>query len=80
MVRPGIRVTEVVMATDPVCGMEVDPAKAAATSEYKGHPYYFCAEGCARKFNADPGKYLGGTKEPVAPPGKQGFWSRLLKG
>jgi len=28
---------------DPVCGMDVDPAKAAGTSEYQGTTYYFCA-------------------------------------
>ena len=36
------------MATDPVCKMEVQEAKAAATSEYKGKKYYFCAVGCKR--------------------------------
>ncbi|MDI3548277.1 MAG: hypothetical protein PWR10_1929 [Halanaerobiales bacterium] len=32
------------MAKDPVCGMEVDPDKAAATYDYQGKTYYFCAE------------------------------------
>ena len=31
------------MAIDPVCKMEVEESKAAATSEYKGKKYYFCA-------------------------------------
>ena len=44
---------------DPVCGMQVDPAKAAGTSEYQGQTYYFCAVGCKTKFDADPGKYAG---------------------
>ena len=26
------------MAKDPVCNMQVDEQKAAATSNYKGHP------------------------------------------
>lgn len=30
---------------DPVCKMQVDEAKAAAKSEYKGQTYYFCAAG-----------------------------------
>ncbi len=34
------------MAIDPVCKMEVEESKAAATSEYKGKKYYFCAVGC----------------------------------
>ena len=46
------------MAIDLVCKMEVDPATAAATSEYKGKHYYFCAPGCKRAFDADPERYL----------------------
>jgi len=40
--------------------MEVEPAKAAATSEYQGQTYYFCAPGCKRSFDQDPEKYLKG--------------------
>jgi len=50
------------MAKDPVCGMEVDEKKAAATSKYKGVTYYFCALGCKRAFDSDPEKYLKGAK------------------
>ena len=50
------------MAKDPVCGMDVDEKTAAATSEYKGKVYYFCALGCKRAFDADPEKYLAGEK------------------
>ena len=46
------------MAKDPVCGMEVDEKKAAATSVYQGKTYYFCAVGCKRAFDKDPEKYL----------------------
>jgi Cu+-exporting ATPase len=46
------------MAKDPVCGMEVDPKKAAAESNYKGQMVYFCAVGCKQKFDANPEKYL----------------------
>lgn len=45
---------------DPVCKMDVDPATAAAKSEYKGKTYYFCAVGCKKTFDADPEKYIGG--------------------
>jgi YHS domain-containing protein len=51
------------MAKDPVCGMEVDESKPAATTEYKGKEYYFCAPGCKTAFEADPEKYLGGEKK-----------------
>lgn len=43
---------------DVVCGMTIDPAKAAGSSEYKGRQYYFCSKGCKTKFDADPEKYL----------------------
>jgi len=43
---------------DVVCGMMVDPAKAAGTSEYNGTTYYFCGKGCKAKFDADPENYL----------------------
>ena len=46
------------MAIDPVCKMQVDEAKAAATSEYNGKTYYFCAAVCKRKFDENPQQYL----------------------
>lgn len=46
-------------AIDPVCKMTVDEKKAAGgMSEYKGQKYYFCAPGCKRAFDKNPGKYL----------------------
>ena len=44
---------------DPVCGMSVDSATAAATREYDGVTYYFCNPGCADKFVRNPSAYLG---------------------
>ena len=46
------------MAIDPVCGMEVDPQSAAATSEYQGQTYYFCAHGCKEAFDRNPEEYV----------------------
>ena len=46
------------MEKDPVCGMSVDPKKAAAVSEYQGRTLYFCAPGCKRKFDANPASYV----------------------
>jgi P-type Cu+ transporter len=43
---------------DPVCGMSVDPARAAASLEHEGKLYHFCCKGCAEKFKADTAKYL----------------------
>jgi len=46
------------MERDPVCGMTVDPTRAAAQAEHGGETYYFCCAGCAAKFRAEPAKYL----------------------
>ena len=43
---------------DPVCGMNVDPSKAAASVEYESKLYHFCSRGCAEKFKGDSEKYL----------------------
>jgi Cu+-exporting ATPase len=47
------------MAKDPVCGMEVDPLRAADTSVYQGKVFYFCAAGCKQAFDQDPQRYVG---------------------
>ncbi len=46
------------MARDPVCGMDVEEQKAAATSSYRGQTYHFCARACKEAFDRDPEKYL----------------------
>jgi YHS domain-containing protein/uncharacterized membrane protein YraQ (UPF0718 family) len=46
---------------DPVCGMTVDPATAAASAEHDGTPYWFCNPGCRDAFVADPERYLATT-------------------
>ena len=46
------------MAKDPVCGMDVKEERAAATYDYKGKTYYFCAEGCKERFVQDPERFL----------------------
>ncbi|HET6348261.1 MAG TPA: heavy metal translocating P-type ATPase [Candidatus Krumholzibacteria bacterium] len=55
---------------DPVCGMTVRPESAAATADYKGETYYFCAPGCRVKFLANPERYLGAnaTAESMGAP------------
>jgi YHS domain-containing protein len=54
---------------DPVCGMSVNPASAAAKTSHNGVEIYFCAKGCKRSFEANPGKFA--TQ-------KKGFWRRYL--
>ncbi len=51
------------MAVDPDCKMVVEENKAAATSEYKGKKYYFCAPACKKAFDKSPEKYLGKEKK-----------------
>src|SRR5262245_15967436 len=46
-------------ATDPVCGMQVDPASAPASYAHDGQTYYFCCPSCLDKFRADPQRYTG---------------------
>ena len=43
---------------DPVCGMTVDPARAAGKVDHGGRTFYFCSAGCQRRFEADPEKFL----------------------
>src|ERR1700704_3664818 len=52
------------MATDPVCGMQVDERTAAGSSVFEGGNYYFCCAGCKNKFDANPAAYVG-----TPPPG-----------
>ena len=47
------------MATDPVCGMQVDERTAAGSSAFEGKNYYFCSTGCKTKFAASPSRYTG---------------------
>jgi Cu+-exporting ATPase len=47
--------------------MNVDPSKAAAKVEHAGKTYYFCAPGCAKRFQQTPGKYLGHSEKGGAP-------------
>src|SRR5581483_7472069 len=51
---------------DPVCGMMVDPARAAGSLEHEGRTYYFCSRSCLGRFQGNPAAYLG--TEAAAPP------------
>ena len=54
------------MTRDPVCGMNVDSARAASQMDCQGKKYYFCCKSCAERFAADPERYLR-PKEAAAP-------------
>ncbi len=48
-----MRTTEL-LATDPICGMKVDPETAIHKSVKDGKTVYFCSAGCKKKFDAPP--------------------------
>jgi Cu+-exporting ATPase len=48
------------MATDPICGMTVDPDEGRPSRVHNGRTYHFCCEGCAERFAADPEAALSG--------------------
>jgi len=69
------------MVKDPVCGMEIDAATAAGSSEYEGATYYFCAEACKTAFDAEPSQYVDAPLAPepmaeaaAAPKAEKRWW------
>ena len=52
------------MERDPVCGMTVDRERAKSRVEHANRTYSFCSEGCAKKFSAEPAKYLHSERSP----------------
>lgn len=55
------------MAQDPVCRMQVEEKKAAASVEHKGKQYYFCTPGCKEKFVKNPEQYLNALEQSGKP-------------
>lgn len=45
------------LATDPVCGMKVNPKDTEKLS-FQGQDFHFCSQGCAVAFGKDPNRYL----------------------
>ena len=60
---------EKTLERDPVCGMNVEAGKAAAKVEHGGKMYYFCAPGCAKRFQQAPEKYVRDLQQPITPAG-----------
>jgi Cu+-exporting ATPase len=57
------------LATDPVCGMQVDPAASRHRHKHAGTTFHFCCAGCRDKFAADPDQYLQQREAPRGDPG-----------
>jgi Cu+-exporting ATPase len=47
-----------VFATDPVCGMTVDPLTATHKAVFGGTTFWFCSAGCQAEFQKTPERYL----------------------
>ena len=58
--------TQLLEATDPVCGMTISVEGASVTYDYNGTTYFFCCPGCRATFAADPDKALT-TIRPTFP-------------
>ena len=57
-------------ATDPVCGMSVDPATSPHRAEHIGRAYFFCGAKCRERFVAEPARYVApdqARQEPATP-------------
>ena len=46
------------LVVDPVCGMQVDPRKAAGSSTIDGRTWAFCADSCKAAFDASPQDFM----------------------
>ena len=53
------------LATDPVCGMNVEIGQAVKT-EYRGQVYYFCCPHCQQAFESKPQEYAGAYSQNIA--------------
>src|SRR3546814_19550493 len=49
--------------SDPVCGMNVDPATSKHRAEHDGKSYHFCSARCHDQFIADPAHSLAAKPE-----------------
>lgn len=45
------------VGVDPVCGTQVDPARAAGSFTYDGRTHVFCSSACRRAFEDEPWRY-----------------------
>lgn len=47
------------VAVDRVCGMSVEIETARFTTKRDGRTWYFCCDGCRRRFESEPARYAG---------------------
>ena len=51
-------------ALDPVCGMQVETARAPASKMHQGQKMYFCADRCLERFSANPERFASKRSMP----------------
>jgi xanthine dehydrogenase accessory factor len=56
--RPAVAEPAVIFATDPVCGMTVDPLTSNHRAVFEDKTYWFCSAGCQAEFEKEPKPYL----------------------
>jgi Cu+-exporting ATPase len=70
---PAATLAEGDLVTDPVCGMQVDPATSKHRLDHGGRTFHFCSAGCRTKFAAEPARYLQPQDTgPNQPPPRKG--------
>jgi YHS domain-containing protein len=47
---------------DPVCGMLIEPSRAAGTRTHRETVYHLCSVGCMLKFDGDADAYIAATR------------------
>ncbi len=50
------------LATDPVCGMDVEVATARCRTEHEGQAFFFCGAGCQATFNREPERHANAAR------------------
>ena len=63
------------VATDPVCGMSIDPATTPHIEAHGGERHYFCSAGCLAKFKADPDRYAAKGAPVAADTAEGAIWT-----
>lgn len=64
-VKPRASASQIELAIDPVCGMQVETGKAPKT-EYNGEVYYFCCPHCQQAFENRPRESPGNYPKRIA--------------
>lgn len=65
--RPSLNIVQTA-AVDPVCGMRVEPERAAGSVAHAGQTFHFCSQHCVKKFQARPEYYTSGEARQEAMP------------